>query len=109
VANVILAAALTPYLGLALYDGYLHDRARRVPKLEQFAHGILGISMAIFLWAVFSRQTAVASIALAIFIFVYSIDEFVFHSGIAKHERAVHAASMLTLTLFVLTWRFSVT
>jgi hypothetical protein len=105
-AQIILVAVLTPYACLGLYDGYLHDRARKVPKLEQLAHAVLGICMALFLFGVFRQHAILAAIALTVFICVYAVDEFVFHQGIGAHERMVHAAAMSALALFVLTWRW---
>ena len=101
----ILLAALTPYLCVSLYDGYLHDRARRVPFPEQVAHGLLGLTMALFLFGVFRQHSLIAAVSLSVFIGVYAVDEFVFHQGIARHERIVHAIAMSTLAAFVLCWR----
>ena len=101
----ILIAALTPYLCVSLYDGYLHDRARRVPFPEQVAHGLLGLSMALFLFGVFRQHSDLAAISLSIYVGVYAIDEFVFHPGIARHERLVHAVAMVALSVFVVCWR----
>jgi hypothetical protein len=103
----LLFVALTPYLGFALYDGYLHDHARRVPRAEQLAHAILGISVATFLFCAFTDRTVVATVSLSIFLLAYSIDEFVFHAGIASHERSIHAAAMTALALFVVVWRLT--
>jgi hypothetical protein len=102
-----LIAALAPYLSLALYDGYLHDRVRRVPKPEQLAHAILGITIALFLFGAFSQRIFLATICLTIFLATYSVDEFVFHRGIAKHERMIHAAAMSALAFFVVVWRLT--
>jgi hypothetical protein len=106
-SSPVLFAALAPYLSLALYDGYLHDRARHVPKTEQYAHAALGMSIALFLYGAFSQHVFMATTFLTIFLATYSIDEFVFHRGIARHERMIHAAAMSALAFFVVVWRLT--
>ena len=105
--QTILIAALTPYLCVSLYDGYLHDRARRVPFSEQIAHGLLAFSMGLFLFGVFRQHNMIAAVSLSVFICVYAIDEFVFHPGIARHERIVHMIAMTALAAFVVCWRLT--
>lgn len=102
--NLWLGLALLPYLAAAGVDAWMHERGRRVPRVEQFAHAGLAVTMAVFLTAVFMSRTFVAAAALAAFLALLAWDEMGFHRGIAAKERRVHAVSWAALAAFVAAW-----
>ena len=52
----ILFASLVPYLGLSAYDGWLHEKARRVPRLEQGLHALLFVSAVALIYGLFAAS-----------------------------------------------------
>src|SRR5687768_10718423 len=66
--NLWLGLALVPYLALAGVDAWMHERGRRVSRVEQWLHAGLAITMAVFLTAVFAGRPAVAFAALGAFL-----------------------------------------
>jgi len=102
--NVWLGVALVPYLAAAGADAWMHERGRRVPRLEQWAHAGLAAGMAAFLAAVFAGRPAVAMGALAVFAALVAWDELSFHKAIAAAERRVHLFSWIALAGFVAAW-----
>jgi hypothetical protein len=100
-----LSLGLVPYLSLAGIDAWMHERHRRVPRIEQALHAGLAIAIGGFLTGVFTQRTALAAVALAAFIALLVADEAGFHRGIAARERRVHVASWIALAGFVLLWR----
>jgi len=95
-----------PYLIFAGIDTWLHERARRVPRVEQILHAGLAISLIVFLTAVFSARTMIALIALCVFIVLEIFDEFGFHIHLGARERGIHFAAYAALLGFVLTWQW---
>ena len=102
--NVWLGLALLPYLAAAGVDAWMHERDRRVPRVEQLLHAALAITITVFLAAVFSAHAIAALIALAAFLAFLAWDELGFHQGIARVERRVHAISWILLAGFVAAW-----
>ena len=103
--TIWLGLALLPYLGLAAADAWVHERGRRVPRVEAAIHGVLAVALAAFLYLAFTGSTAAASAALGCFVVALAADELRFHRGIARHERRLHVASWVALALFVAAWR----
>jgi hypothetical protein len=102
--NLWLGLALMPYLAAAGVDAWMHERGRRVPRVEQWVHAGLALGMAVFLAAVFSGWVALAIGALAAFLGFLAWDEIAFHKTIARPERHVHSLSWIALAGFVATW-----
>lgn len=105
--QLFLGVALAPYLTLAGIDMWMHDRARRVPRLEQAVHAGLAVTMIAFLAGVFGDRIAVAVPALIAFLALLVGDELGFHRGIDPRERWVHVASWLALGGFIVVWQLS--
>ena len=97
--------ALLPYTGLALFDGWMHEKARRVPRFEQLLHASAAIALIVFLTGVFRGADLVAYVGLAVLLPVALVDEFGYHAPVARRERVVHAISYAALGGFVLAWR----
>ena len=102
--NLWLGLALVPYLALAGVDAWMHERGRKVPRLEQWLHAGLAIAMAAFLVAVFAARPTPAFAALGAFLALLLWDELGFHGAIARNERRVHAISWAALAVFVAVW-----
>ena len=101
-----LGAALLPYLALVSVDAWMHEKARRVPRLEQFLHAAAAVLFVAFVVAVF-RDSPAALALLASFVVCAAADEFGFHRHLAATERRVHFMSYAALALFVATWRLA--
>jgi hypothetical protein len=102
--SIWLSVALLPYLALAGFDAWLHEKSRRVPRLEQALHAGAAISLLAFIAAAFASAPIASAVALAVFLGCAGFDEFGFHAPLAARERRVHFASYAALGLFVLVW-----
>jgi len=100
-----LSLGLVPYLSLAGLDAWMHERDRRVPRVEQALHAGLALAIGAFLTGVFTSRTLLASIALIVFVALLVADEAGFHRGLERRERHVHVASWVALAGFVLLWQ----
>lgn len=85
--------SLVPYLCLAAYDSFLHERARRVPLAEQAFHGVLFISLACLSAGLFFDRPRFALLALIAFVFAALGDEIGFHRPLPRRERWLHFAA----------------
>jgi len=99
-----LTLAVLPYLALAGFDAWMHERSRQVPRVEKWLHASLALSLIVFMAAAFRSQASVAFAALSVFVPVAAADEFGFHGQLARRERRVHFASYAALGVFVLVW-----
>jgi hypothetical protein len=104
---ILLGVALLPYALLAGFDTWLHERARRVPRVEQLLHACAGVTLILFLIGAFAIIPALAIVALCVFAAIAACDEFGFHAHLAARERRVHFASYAALCVFVAAWQFS--
>jgi hypothetical protein len=102
---VWLGLAFAPYAALAAFDGWLHEKARRVPRVEQILHALAALSLLTFVVLAFSARNMAASFVLPVFLATAFADEFGFHRHLDPRERRVHFASYAALALFVVTWR----
>ena len=102
-----MAAALVPYLALAAWDGWLHEKARRVPRTEQVLHACTLVSGVVLVGALFLARAAVADSALAVFLVATVWDAAGFHAPLDPRERRVHAAAYACFAAFlaVAAWR----
>ena len=99
-----LAVGLAPYALLAGYDGWLHEKARVVPRFEQALHAGLAVTLIAFVVLVFRGATVPALAALAAFTVLLLSDEFGFHAQVARHERRIHWLADAALAGFVVYW-----
>lgn len=102
---LLLGAALAPYVTLAGIDAWMHERARRVPQLEQVLHYAAALLFVGFVVAVFRDASRLALALFASFAVVAAWDEFGFHRHLDRRERRVHLVAYLALALFVGVWR----
>jgi len=101
----LLGVALLPYLILAGIDAWLHEKSRRVPRVEQALHAGEAVSLFVFVGSAFGARTLLAASALGVFLVLAGADEFGFHGHLAARERRIHFAAYAALLLFVLVWR----
>jgi fatty-acid desaturase len=99
-----LAAALVPYLALVSVDTWMHEKSRRVPRLEQVFHAKAAVLFVAFVAAVF-LGSPLALPLLIVFVCCAATDEIGFHRHLLASERRVHFMSYAALMLFVCTWR----
>jgi hypothetical protein len=99
-----LGIGLVPYLGTAGIDTWMHERARKVPLLEQGFHAALAVTFAAFAICVFLRRNVPAIAWLAAFVLCLACDELGYHRVLAANERRVHVISWAALLLFCGVW-----
>jgi len=102
---LLLGAALTPYVALAGIDAWMHERARRVPRLEQVLHYAAGLLFVGFVVAVFRDASRLALALFVSFAVIAAWDELGFHRSLEARERRVHFVAYAALALFVGAWR----
>lgn len=101
---IVLGLAFAPYAGLAALDGWWHEKARVVPKIEQALHAALALLLVAFVTLVVRAQVTAALLCFAAFVGVLLTDEFGFHGHIARRERVLHWCADACLAGFVLFW-----
>lgn len=101
---ILLGAALVPYVALAGVDAWMHERARRVPRIEQVLHYTAAVAFMGFGIAAFRDSTRIALPLLAVFAVVTAWDELGYHRHLDRRERRVHFATFAALALFVSVW-----
>lgn len=84
----------------------MHERSRRVPKLEQWIHAGLGVTIGLFFTMVFRGESQFALASLTGFAVLVAFDELQFHQGIATREKRIHQASWVALAVFVCAWQW---
>lgn len=99
----VIFASFTPYLAIAAYDGWLHEKARRVPFAEQCFHAAAALSLPVMLWGIYAGRAALAVAALAVFTVAALIDELRFHGPLPRHERRLHFIGYACFALFAAT------
>ena len=97
----ILIASLLPYLALSAYDGWLHEKARRVPRPEQLLHGTLLVSAIVLIYGIFNARAPLAVPALIVFAIAACADEFGFHGQLERRERRLHHVAYACFAGFV--------
>lgn len=105
---LMLSLGVLPYLGCAALDAWMHEKHRRVPRVEQWLHLGIGVGIGGFLLAAFAANNAIAlGLLIAGGIFM-AVDELGFHKELAARERNLHAVAALALLFFVGVWTWTV-
>ncbi|MDQ6685356.1 MAG: hypothetical protein M3Z16_09520 [Pseudomonadota bacterium] len=99
--KTLLFLAFVPYLGLALYDGWLHEKARRVPRVEQLIHAAIAVSLAAIVAGLFFDRPVLVLPALACFSVAALLDELGYHRSLHRHERRLHFAAYACFAVFI--------
>ena len=84
---------MLPYLCLAIQDSWLHERARRVPIVEQMFHGTLFLSLLALITGLFLDHPRFVLPAVTVFGLAALGDEVGFHGTLARRERRLHFAA----------------
>ena len=98
----LLFASLVPYLALSAYDGWLHEKARRVPRVEQLLHAALALSAIAIIAGLFTHRAWLAVPALAVFAPAAIADEWGFHGPLERRERRLHHVAYASFAGFLL-------
>jgi hypothetical protein len=101
---ILLGAALAPYVALAGADAWMHERARRVPRVEQILHYSAAFAFVGFAIAAFRDSTRAALTLLSVFAIATAWDELAYHRHLDRRERRLHFASFAALVLFLAVW-----
>ena len=96
-----LLVSLAPYLCLALYDTWLHERARRVAVREQAFHAASFVSFVFLMAGLFFDHPGFVWPSLAGFALASLWDEIGFHRGLPRRERGLHFAAYACFAGFV--------
>jgi hypothetical protein len=96
-----LLLSMLPYLSLAMYDSWLHERARRVPMAEQLFHGMLFLSFLTLIAGLFLDHPRWVLPAVIVFGFAVLGDEIGFHGTLARRERRLHFAAYTCFAGFI--------
>jgi len=102
--KLLLSLALVPYVSLALVDGWMHEKDRQVPRVEQWFHAAIFLFIGSFLVAVFLGHNMLAVAALICGIPCLAIDEIKFHGELPAKERRIHFLADGALAVFILIW-----
>jgi hypothetical protein len=103
----LLLASLLPYLALAGYDGWLHEKARKVPRAEQALHAAIALSLVALCAGLFLDFARWVLPALAAFVLAAAVDELGFHAPLERRERRLHHAAYACFALFAaVAWQF---
>ena len=101
---LVLSVALAPYLGFIAIDAWMHEKARRVPTVEQWLHGGIALAIGSFFLMAFLGADTIAGILLVLSLPLMAADEIGFHGHLSRRERLVHLAEGLSLIIFVFVW-----
>jgi len=101
---LVLSIALAPYLGFVAIDAWMHEKARRVPRVEQWLHAAIALAIGTFFVLAFSGADIAAGILLLLSLPLMAVDEIGFHGHLSKRERLVHLAEGLSLIAFITVW-----
>jgi hypothetical protein len=102
--QLLLGAALTPYLVLVSIDAWMHEAERKVPRVERWLHYSAGALFLGFLIALFRGAAGIALALFAVFVALTIWDAVGFHRYLAARERRVHFAAYAALAMFVCVW-----
>ena len=99
-----LSLAVAPYLGFVAVDAWMHEKARRVPTVEQCLHIAIVVALGAFFIAAFVGANTYAMALLALSLPLMAADELGFHAHLSRRERLVHLAEGLSLIVFISVW-----
>lgn len=105
---LMLSIGVLPYVGFVAIDVWMHEKARRVPRVEQWLHLGIGVANGSFLLLAFLGKPWPALAMLGLGLTFMAVDELGFHRGLSTRERRLHGAAALSLMLFVTLWLWTV-
>ena len=98
---MLLTVSLVPYVYFGVRDLSHHKQHRRVSFAERWLHLTLGLALLAVIPHAYRGNWDVVIPGVVLFTFVRTVDEFVFHRGLAPAEIDLHAKTHLGFLIFV--------
>ena len=86
----LLFFSFLPYTTVALYDAWLHERARRVPLPEQTVHAAAFLAIVLLFSGLLFARPGLIFAGVSAFAALSAVDEVGFHRGLPRRERLLH-------------------
>jgi hypothetical protein len=97
----LITFLLLPYLYFGGKDHAYHFTARRVPVVEHLLHLFIGMTVVAGIVNAYRGRTVHFVAAIALFLVVGGLDEYVYHRRLPQQESELHAKGHLALLIFV--------
>jgi len=97
----LITCLLLPYLDYGGKDQAYHFTGRRVPLVEHLLHLFIGTTMFAGIWNAYRGRMSHFVAAVALFLVVGALDEYVYHRRLPQAESELHAKGHLALLIFV--------
>lgn len=98
---ILLTLCLAPYLYFGIRDVLHHKQHRTVTFTERLLHLTLGMTLTIIIPHAYLGHFDVVVPGVLLFVAARSLDEFVFHRGLAAAEIDLHAKTHFGFLIFV--------
>jgi hypothetical protein len=98
---IVLTLCLAPYLYFGIRDVLHHQQHRPLVFTERLLHITLGIALTIVVPHAFLGHFDVVTPGIVLFVLTRSMDEFIFHRGLAGAESDLHAKTHFGFLIFV--------
>jgi hypothetical protein len=98
---VLLTVCLVPYLYFGIRDVLHHKEHRPLPFGEHILHLALTIAMTIIVPHAYLGHFDIVIPGVVLFVVARSLDEFIFHRGLAVAEVDLHAKTHFGFLIFV--------
>jgi len=97
----IISIFLLPYLYYGGKDHRYHFTGRKVSLAEHVIHLLIGMVLLAAIVNAYRGRAIAFVAALALFLVVGAMDEYIWHRGLPEHESDLHAKGHLALLIFV--------
>jgi len=99
--GIVLTLCLAPYVYFGIRDVLHHQQHRPLVFPERLLHITLGIALTIVVPHAFLGHFDVVTPGIVLFVLARSVDEFIFHRGLAGAEADLHAKTHFGFLIFV--------
>lgn len=101
IRSIILVPLFLFFLHYARKDYLYHRHQRVVSMAEKLLHGGIGVMIGGMFIQAIAGNSQLMLLALALFVVIGGVDEYLFHRGIPGTESDIHAKEHLALMIFV--------
>jgi len=101
VRAIVLTLCLFPYLYFGIRDVMHHKEHRPLPFAERVLHITLTLTLTIIVPHAYLGHFDVVIPGVVLFVLARSLDEFIFHRGLALAEVDLHAKTHFGFLIFV--------